>query len=361
VDGAQKVVSWVDRRDFVQQVATLAAGATGLVGLDIDRLLALLPHADPTGIRHVGVSDVAVIEQATAAFVRQDFATGAGPVRDVAVAQLRSVLPLLGAQMTPEVRPRLYVATARLAMQAGWLSFEVNQHDAARRLWMIGLEVARDCGDPLGSDLTVYLLYDMALQAVHLGRPEEARRLVQLGHAAAAGPYPVSASTTCCLASIQARAHAARGDAAPCDRALGQAIEHFSIIDPATTPPWGAHVSDTGISDYQGAAYYALALTGRDSRAAERAVPLLRHAVDHFGPDYARPRALYLPDLAGAYAIARDIDTAVIIGHQAVDAVNAVSSPRAYDRLRMLDTVLAPLHTSAGVAELRDRLATTAV
>jgi transcriptional regulator with XRE-family HTH domain len=97
VDGP-KMVSWVDRRDFVQHIGALTLGVTGVVGLDIDRLIALLPHADPTGTRHVGASDVAVIEQATAAFVRQDFATGAGPIRDIAVAQLRSVLPLLDAQ-----------------------------------------------------------------------------------------------------------------------------------------------------------------------------------------------------------------------------------------------------------------------
>jgi hypothetical protein len=98
-----------------------------------------------------------------------------------------------------------------------------------------------------------------------------------------------------------------------------------------------------------------------DPSAAGRAVPLLRHAVDSFGPDYARPRALYLTDLVGAHALAGDTDTAVTLGHQAVDAVTTVSSPRAYDRLRVLNTALEPLHTSAGVADLRNRLTTTAV
>jgi hypothetical protein len=43
-----------------------------------------------------------------------------------------------------------------------------------------------------------------------------------------------------------------------------------------------------------------------------------------------------------------------------VDAVISVSSPRAFDLLRILHTVLEPLHTSPGVAELRDRLSTVA-
>ncbi len=354
----RKWVSWVDRRDFVQHIAGLALGATGASALDIDRLTALLPQADPTGTRHVGAADVEIIERATAAFVRQDFATGAGPVRDLAVAQLRSVLPLLSAQMTPDVRPRLYLATASLATTAGWMSFEVRQHDDARRLWMIGLDVARAADHPQGSDLAIFLLHDMALQAVHLGRPEEALRLVHLGHAAAAGAHPVSPTTTCKLINVQALAHASQGNAADCDRALGQATEHFSNINPATTPVWCAYLDETRLASFQGDAHYELALVGRDPRAAGQAVPLLRRAADHFEPDYARLQASSLTKLAGAHAIAGDADTAVTVGHQAIDAVTALHSPRAYDRLRVLNSALEPLRTSAGVAELSDRLTT---
>jgi DNA-binding XRE family transcriptional regulator len=357
----RKWVSWVDRRDFVQQVAALALGVAGAAALDVDRLTALVPpHADPTGTRYVGAADVAVIEQATAAFSGQDFATGSGPVRDLAVGHLRSVLPLLGARMTPgEVRPRLHLAVARLATQAGWMSFEVNQHDAARRLWMITLDVARDSDHPLGTDQTVFVLYDLALQAVELGRPDEALRLAHLGHTAAVGAHPVSAATMSCLANIQARAHAVQGDSTACDRALRQASEHFTDIDPTRNPR--AFLDETMLTGYQGDAHYELAVANRDPRTAGRAVPLLRQAVDHYGADYARPRALDLTRLAGAHAIAGDIDTAVDIGHQAVDAVTALSSPRANDRLRALDTSLESLHTSTGVAELRERLSTKTV
>ena len=352
----RKVVSWVERRDFVERVAALTLG---VAGVDIDQLTALLPQADPTGTRHVGASDVEVIEQTTVAFERQDFATGAGPVRDLAVAQLRSVLPLLGAQMTPEVQPRLYLATARLAMQAGWMSFEVNQDDAARRLWLIALDIARDTDHPLGSDLTVYLLSDMATAGRALGPPR--------GGATPGPPRPRRHRRIASrlrghhqlLANIQARAHAAQGDSAICDRALGQAVEHFSTIDPATTPSWGAWFDRAVVSGYQGTAHYELALTKRDPRAAGRAVPLLREAVDRLGPDYARPRALWLTDLAGAHALAGDADTAVAVGHEALDAVTMVQSPRTHDRLRVLNTALEPLHTSTGVAELRDRLTAT--
>ncbi|MBV9140341.1 MAG: helix-turn-helix transcriptional regulator [Pseudonocardiales bacterium] len=345
----------VDRRDAMEQVAALSVGA----GLPLDRLIALFPSTEPTGTRHLGAADVEAIEQATAAFTHQDFAEGSGRVRDTAIAQLYATLPLRGAQVSDELRPRLMIATAWLAMQAGWMSFDVKHHDAARRLWLIGLGLARDSEHPLGSDLTVYLIYDMALQAVHLGFPDEALRLVHFGYGAAAGTN-VSPATTSCLANIQARAHAARSDAAGCDRALGQAVDYFTAIDPTRCAPWVAFHDETSLSAYQGAAHYGLALASRDPRAAGRAVPLLQAGVEGFGPGYARPRALYLPDLAGAHALAGDIDTAVALGHQAIDAVTSVHSPRVYDRLQVLHTILEPLHASPGVAELRDRLSTTA-
>ncbi|MGH3694803.1 MAG: hypothetical protein ACRDRX_12590 [Pseudonocardiaceae bacterium] len=355
----RKLVSWVDRRDFVEHVAALALSATAVAGLDIDRLAALLPHADPTGTRHVGLADVEAIEQTTAAFARQDWATGSAMARAAAVAHLHATLPLLNAQTTPEVRPRLYLATAYLATVAGWMSFDTTQHDAARRLWLIGLVIARNAEHPRGSDLTAYLLFDMAIQAVHLDRPDEALRLVHLGHATA-GPHPVSASTISCLANIQASAYAAQGDTADCQRALGKAAEQFSTIDPAGRPAWGAHLDGTLLAAFQGAAHYTLARAINDQRAAGRAVPLLRQAVDDYGPDHASARARRLTDLAGAHALTGDTDTAVSVGHQAIDAVTALHSPRAYDELQVLNTALEPLHTSAGIAELRDRLTSTA-
>lgn len=347
------------RRDFVQHVATLTVGA-GVSGLDVDRLIALLPDAEPTGTRRVGLADVETIEQATAEFKRQDFAQGSGRLRDVALTHLRATLPLLNAQVTPDVRPRLFLATADLATQAGWMSYDGAQHDDARSLWTIALELARGADHPQASDLMVYLLADMALQAVQLSRPDEALRLVRLGHTVAVSPHPVSASTLSLLTNVEARTYAAHGNSGACDRALGEALDHFAAIDPATAPPWTAYLGRTGVSSHQGSACYLLARHGREPQIASRAVPLLRQAVDGFGPDYAAFRALYLPDLAGAHALTGDIDTAVSLGHQAVDAITALHSAQAYERLRMLNTTLEPLHTSAGVAELRERLSATA-
>lgn len=295
----RKVVSWVERRDFIQHVAGLTLGLSA-AGVDVDRLGALLPHAEPTGTRHVGSSDVAVIEDATAAFRELDSRYGGGMARAAAIAQLQSTLPLLHAESTPEVRDRLLVAAGNLAKQAGWMSHDVQDHDAARRLWLIALELARETNDPRGPDLTLCVLMEVVAQALSLGRLDEATRLVQLGHATVGnGAHPVAASTHSFLAHHQARTHAAQRDVGACERALGQVVERFSVADPETATPWAVAIAPSALEGWQGWTRYELAIATRDPRTASRAVPLLRHVISHFPAGYARTHALNMTELAG--------------------------------------------------------------
>ncbi|MGH3794790.1 MAG: hypothetical protein ACRDSP_07855 [Pseudonocardiaceae bacterium] len=228
---------------------------------------------------------------------------------------------------------------------------------AARRLWTVGLETARATDHPLSTDLTSHLLFCMAQQALYLRRPDEAQRLIQLGHTAGIGSEPVSPSTSTAMAANAAFAHAARGDRAQCERALGASEEAFTRVDPAAATPWACVDGPVKIATWQGHASYEVARIGGDQRCATRAVELLGQVVDNPRP---MSRALYLPDLAGAHALAGDVGTAVAVGHQAVDTATGISSRRTYDRLRVLGGVLEPMRTSPGVAELRERLALAA-
>jgi hypothetical protein len=81
-------------------------------------------------------------------------------------------------------------------------------------------------------------------------------------------------------------------------------------------------------------------------------VSLLTAATNALGSDYARTRAVNLAGLAGSHARAGDLDAAVVIGRQALQEISRICSPRAYQRLRMLDDCLA-VHQTANVAELR--------
>jgi hypothetical protein len=222
---------------------------------------------------------------------------------------------------------------------------------------MIALSVARQADHPRATDLTADLLLDMAHQALHLRRPHEALSLVQLGYGVAASrTHPVSATTASYLASNQAWCHAAQGDARACDRALGQAVEHFAQADPSAAAPWAAHVDTAELAAQQGHAYYTLALATAEGTHAARAVPLLREAVDGYGSAYARSRAVNLAGLAGAQALTGDLDTAARTSHHAVEEITALASPRAYDRLRTLDTVLQPYTTNPVIDEVHGEI-----
>lgn len=347
-------VGWVDRRDFFGAVAAITLGA----GLhpELERIEALLPvRSDPAPPRRIGASDVEAIQETTEAFRQSDYRHGGGLSRAAAVAQLGYVLKLQDSLCSDQVHAQLLLATADLAMAAAWMTYDVEQHEAARRLWMIALDTARRADHPFAVDLTVILLLDLAHQALHLDRPDEALRLVQLAATTATTRrYPVSASTRSYIAATLAWCHASLGDAEACWRALGDAEQSYADADPTNAPPWAANVTSAEIAAQHGHSYYLLARA--EPGHAPKAVEHLRVAVDGFGSAYARSRAVNLPGLAGSYFYVGDVDAAVATGHEAVTEIGTLSSKRAYARLAVLDDAAARFAADSAVADLRERI-----
>lgn len=355
VSDARKVDEML-RRNFSGAAAAIALGA-GIDALDIERLAALVDPNPTPSMATIGATDVEAIEQVTAVLRRWQFSSGGGLSRSVAVAQFQAVLPLLDRTSTPAVREQLVVATADLGLIAGWANYDVERHADARRLWPIALSVAREAKTARATDLTVHLCYAMTHQALHLRKPQEGLSFVQLGQDIVAGrAQPLSAATASNFAAIQAMCHGAQGDTGACDRAAGQAIDHFTRADPAEAAPWVAYVNATEVAAMQGSARYRLALATGDATHAASAIPFMQQAVQGYGPDCALPRAINVTGLAGAYARTGDLEAAVHTGHQAVEEITALASPRAYDRLRILDTVLQPHNGDAAVSDVRHQI-----
>jgi hypothetical protein len=108
------------------------------------------------------------------------------------------------------------------------------------------------------------------------------------------------------------------------------------------------------IAERQGHALFHLSLS--DSSFAPAAIEHLHSAVESYDSSYARPRAIHLPDLVGAYFRSGDLDTAVTTGHEAVTAISTLSSKLAYAGLRIMDTVADPFGHKPEVAELREHI-----
>ncbi|MBU3063138.1 helix-turn-helix transcriptional regulator [Nocardia sp. NEAU-G5] len=368
-------VSWVDRRDFIT-VATVAALGSGLHA-ELDRLGGLLPRSlKPVTRKRIGVKDVEAIESVTAGYRRWDLEHGSGLCRDAALVQLHEVLGYEHAECSDDLRPRLWVATAELASMTGWLAYDIEDHDAARRLWTYALWAAYQGQDhPRSTDLSVNVLLDMAHQALHLWRPaweppdaeaqrwqkqrlDEALRCAQTAAATASTRrHPATQLTAGYTAAVTAWCFAARGDARAMERAIGQSEDLYAEADLRNMPPWASFVTDAEIRAQKGHSAYLLSTSNREF--APRAVDLLSVAVDGHVQEHARSRAVTLPPLAGAYLQAGDYDTAAAYCAKAIREINGMTSQRCYTRLRDLDRIATQYDHSSTVSAMRAEISET--
>ncbi|WP_280193098.1 helix-turn-helix domain-containing protein [Nocardia farcinica] len=348
-------VDWVERRDFVTLATAAALGSR--LHPELERLAALLPDARTAATRtRVGAADVAAIEAMNDGFRRWDLAHGGGLCRAAALSQVRQVATL-DAVCAPNIRGRLHVATADLASIAGWLAYDVEDHDAARRLWTYAVHTAQRAEDhPRSTDLMVIILLDMAHQALHLRRPGDALTFARLAAATATGRrHPVSPTTAGYIQAVTSWCWAMLGEPEPTRRALGESGEKYAATTPDSVPPWAWFVTDAEIAGQRGHSLHLLSLS--DPRFAEAAVAELSTAVAGHPIEHERSRAVVLPTLAVAQFRAGDTASAVKTGHEAISAGTALASRRCFSRLRDLDAVAARQQPTAEVRELRSALA----
>ncbi len=352
-DDETQAVSWLQRRDFMAVVTATALGV-GTASPLHDRVGMLMYNAAEP-LRRVGSADVERIEATTSAFRDWDNRWGGGLSRAAVVGQLHWLVATNKSAVVESeaVQHRLLVATADLANLSAWIHYDVEQHEEARRLWMIALDTSREAGNV---DLVAAILRQLAHQALHLKRPDEALRLVRLAYASAADPNQQASELALAETSAyEAWCHAAAGSLQPCRRAIGRAEEHFANSQDDAAPPWLTHFDETELYALRGHAYHVLA--ERIPQAAGEAEPWLRRAVAGRGPQYARSKTLNLIALSSTYfQQGHRLDEGVRIGFQALDGASTLNSPRARSRLRGLDRVTAPLAREANVAEFRDRL-----
>jgi transcriptional regulator with XRE-family HTH domain len=352
--GSRQAVSWLERRDFLTVVAGLALGIPGTVAGG--RLDDLVPTVEVEPLSHVGTADVARIEAATAAFRSWDNQCGGGAARAAVTAQLQWVVATAQrARFAGEdVRVRLLTATADLAALAAFTHYDVERHEDARHLWLVALDAAREAHN---ADLTSKVLRQMAHQALHLHRPDEALRLLQVSAtttvATAAGEPPPAALAE--LTAYEGWAHAMQGRAQPCLRALGRAEEAFTGAPAGEVPVWMSYFDAAELNALRGHCLHVLAHTRPE--AAAQAEPPLRAAVEQRGAEHVRRKTLNQIALASTYfQRGRDIEEGIVVGYRALAGAGSLSSPRALGRLKGLARITAPYATEPPVAAFRENL-----
>jgi tetratricopeptide (TPR) repeat protein len=248
---------------------------------------------------------------------------GGGRTRRLIDAELGLVVDVLsGSAYTSAVGRRLHALAAELSRVAGWASFDAGHHAAAQRYWMSGLYASQAAGDRL---LGANVLKSMSLQCYDFARPTEALALARSAYEAAAEATP---RTSAMLALRQARAHAALGDAAGCERLLAAADTAFGRAQPTDDDPtWVAYFDHAEFHAQVGTCFLDL---GRPVEADERFITTL----ELLPAAKVRDRATYLVRRASAQAQQHDADQAHILLGQALPLIEQAPSQRNIDRIR---------------------------
>jgi transcriptional regulator with XRE-family HTH domain len=327
LDGAVEVLIelWgcrLDRREFM--VAMAATAVTSDVAL---RWLVSPPEERvqrDAGSGWVGRSDIQAVQAMQASLKAIDDAHGGGVALPMAVEYLRGeVAPLLRARYTDTVGRALFGATAEFTLGVGWMAYDAGKHGLAQRYMAQALRMSHAANDrAFGGRILAALSH----QALHLG---DVRHGIDFACAARAGTQgAVTPTTVAMLAAMEACAHAARGDAAPCLRALSDAERAFDRSRPAEDPRW-VDFDEGGLAGHLARCFRDLNRPREAEQFGVRSIQLCR-------PNHLRTRVQRYAILASAHAQQGDLEGACAVGRQALEQVPRLRSRRTLDEVARL-------------------------
>ncbi|SFB51194.1 hypothetical protein SAMN05216266_11541 [Amycolatopsis marina] len=247
--------------------------------------------------------------------------TVGGPeIARLTVAEFRAAQGTLASgRYRTSVERDLEAATAELGELAGWLLYDAELQDEARQVNLDALALARTSGD---LPMEWFLLTNLAMCAVHTGRPYEALRITSHMQERDNLPGRVAA-----LVSLRrARALAALGDDAEQRAEFGRAR---SLLDNSVTsrdPAWTWWMLPTEMTWHEGMAHAALGDWSRSLPELADAVESYTH--DRRGQNGCRALLLEGAVRAGAWAEAEHV------AHEVVLHLNQTTSGRARHSLR---------------------------
>ena len=249
---------------------------------------------------------------------------GGGVALPMAVEYLRGeVAPLLQGRYREAVGRALFSATDELTLGVGWMAYDAGKHGLAQRYMAQALRLSHAAGDRAFGGR---ILVAMSHQALHLG---DVRHGLDFACAARAGTRgAVTPTTAAMLAAMEACAHAAGGDAAPCLRALSDAERAFARSSPGADPAW-VDFDEGGLAGHLARSFRDLNRPREAERFAVRAIQLCH-------PTHLRTRVQRYAILASARAQQGDLEGACAVGRQALTEVPRLRSRRTLDDVARL-------------------------
>lgn len=313
------------RRALVSLLAGLPLAQSG----SLDRLLAGMGTGTPPA--HVGMSDVAAVDQAHALCTDLDLRYGGGVAAGMSRSTLSWSVKLLDQSMSDGVRRRLSSAVGVLADRVAWAHFDAGFYNHAKTLFALARTTADRGEDP---NLTAHVLLNTASLATHLGRSDEAVSVLSL----ALEQRHLTNAIRSNLHAAYARHLAHLGKTTEVERHLGLSHAAQSAATTEDTPAWSRSFLANGHLDRVRA--WAMLTAGKYADAIEtldRALPAL---------DRGRGRGLAHGHvwLSTAYAKAGYPDAAKAPARKALSLCAGIRSSRVRQDLVSLSRLFQQAH-----------------
>ncbi|MGO4747643.1 hypothetical protein AB4212_03220 [Streptomyces sp. 2MCAF27] len=263
------------------------------------------------------MSDIARIRGAEACLVRLDDEHGSAQLAEVAARYIEHVeCAMRHCTYGSRVQTSLHRTLGEMCAQAGWLSYDSAAHDQARHWWDTGLRYALLARD---SVLQARIWSNMARQAVDLGHGSEAVAIARAALDATRNRRHPRLSAL--LHSRVALGHSVSREKGRCGQSLHRAEQELDR-EAGDTPPWLAFCGPDELAGQAALCFYNL---GDYLAAAQADKDALA------GPQIAQFRrnefATHV-SLARNLLAAGELDEALVSGHQALDLLPEVRSPR---------------------------------
>lgn len=327
---AWEVDSDVKRREFGKVAAAVTMTTAGL----------------PFGA-HIGSADAQRLLVAVDDLVEQDQQFGGGALVRTALAQLTHAKQTLDSASYDSAAGNAFAsATGQLAALTGWLAYDSDLHQVARRCYADALALASEAAD---EDLVTRTCLSAANQSIALARdgkgggPHHALKLIDRARVLMRGRPPGRIHALIAVREAQARRLLA--DRIGFGRAVATAwreMEQAGGFEPLEEcPRWLRFVTPAEIRGHEARGYCDIGETRRGIKLLEAAVSEeigTRNAV------HARSHA------AMAHARLGDIPTAVAMAMPALAELENITSRRT---LRILEPIRTTDHPAAD--EFRDR------
>ncbi|WP_147268069.1 XRE family transcriptional regulator [Spongiactinospora rosea] len=332
----------VDRKQFLS-AAALGLGAT----FTPSALSALIEPAKPTPIpAKIGMTEIQEIRTVAQTFSQWDEQYGGGLLRPAVTAQLRHAVALLDARCPDKLHDELYSAVAYLSGVAGFMAFDIYDHETASRQYRLALMCAEEAGD---FQQRAIILASMARQALWRNDPDTTLTRIEMAQVRSDRLTPAARAM---LSAVRSRALAQLSRDQEAIAAVGLADDLFAditAIDTSGPLHWydaAEHAGETG---------HTLAeLSHAPSR--EEGIRRLTTAAATHRDTSARARAFTLLLVARLHIAGADPHEGAAIGAEIVDRAASVRSHRIRDYLIDLRKTTRQHPKISEMADLRDRI-----